>query len=90
MATPMDIVKPDEYLFRGLDSPNTVGRYHSWVVDPVSLPEGLEITAIDELGQIMALRHKTFDVRGVQFHPESILTPDGMKMMENWVKQRDL
>jgi len=62
-----------------------VGRYHSWIVNKEDLPEDLEITAEDENGYIMALRHKQFDVQGVQFHPESILTPDGETMMRNWL-----
>ena len=84
-ATPATILKPDEILFRGLPARITVGRYHSWVVSGDGFPDSLEITAVDDNGQVMALRHKQFDVRGVQFHPESILTPEGMKMMENWV-----
>jgi anthranilate synthase component 2 len=62
-----------------------VGRYHSWVVD-ANLPDVLEATSIDENGQIMSLRHKTFDVRGVQFHPESVLTPKGKRILENWIR----
>ncbi len=62
-----------------------VGRYHSWVVDEKSLPDCLEVTALDQNRQIMGLRHKTYDVQGVQFHPESVLTPDGEKMLRNWL-----
>lgn len=76
---------PDEGLFEGLGNSFEVGRYHSWVVES-NLPEVLEATSVDENGQIMSLRHKTFDVRGVQFHPESVLTPNGKKILENWVK----
>jgi anthranilate synthase component 2 len=61
------------------------GRYHSWVIDPNGFPQTLEVTATDANGHIMALRHKTFDVLGVQFHPESVLTPDGEKIMRNWL-----
>jgi anthranilate synthase component 2 len=75
----------DELLFEGLDNEFEVGRYHSWVVD-ANLPDCLEATSFDENGQVMSLRHKTYDVRGVQFHPESVLTPNGKKMLENWVK----
>ncbi len=75
----------DEGLFEGLGNSFEVGRYHSWVVES-NLPEVLEATSVDENGQIMSLRHKTFDVRGVQFHPESVLTPNGKKILENWVK----
>jgi len=75
----------DELLFEGLNNEFEVGRYHSWVVDS-NLPDCLEATSFDENGQVMSLRHKTYDVRGVQFHPESVLTPNGKKMLENWVK----
>ncbi len=61
------------------------GRYHSWVIDPNGFPDSLEITATDENGHIMAFRHKTYDVLGVQFHPESVLTPDGEQIMRNWL-----
>jgi anthranilate synthase component 2 len=69
--------------FTGLAEP-VVGRYHSWVVSGGGLPDCLEVTARDAAGHIMALRHRTFDVQGVQFHPESILTPDGERMLRNW------
>ncbi|CAM3862290.1 aminodeoxychorismate/anthranilate synthase component II [Flavobacterium branchiophilum] len=75
----------DELLFEGLENEFEVGRYHSWVVD-ANLPDCLEATSFDENGQVMSLRHKTYDVRGVQFHPESVLTPNGKKMLENWVR----
>lgn len=75
----------DELLFEGLENEFEVGRYHSWVVD-ANLPDCLEATSFDENGQLMSLRHKTYDVRGVQFHPESVLTPNGKEMLENWVK----
>lgn len=74
----------DESLFSGLEQEFEVGRYHSWVVEK-NLPECLEATSYDENGQIMSLRHRNFDVRGVQFHPESVLTPDGKKMIKNWI-----
>jgi anthranilate synthase component 2 len=85
VATTVKTIVNDELLFDGLEPTFEVGRYHSWVVD-ANVPDVLEITSIDENGQVMSLRHKTFDVRGVQFHPESVLTPDGKKMLENWVK----
>jgi anthranilate synthase component 2 len=85
VATPATILDADEILFRDLPSKIEVGRYHSWVVDEKNLPPVLEITAVDDLGRIMALRHKQFDVRGVQFHPESVLTPYGKKMISNWL-----
>jgi anthranilate synthase component 2 len=85
VATTATILTPDEILFKGLPEKIEVGRYHSWVVDEKTLPPSLDITAIDETGRIMALRHKLFDVRGVQFHPESILTPGGKAMVRNWL-----
>ena len=69
----------------GLGPLVTVGRYHSWVVDGVGFPDCLEVTARDAEGRIMALRHREYDVQGVQFHPESILTPLGGRMMRNWL-----
>ncbi|MCQ2163172.1 MAG: aminodeoxychorismate/anthranilate synthase component II [Bacteroidales bacterium] len=86
VATPAHIVRED-CLFEGLGKTVTVGRYHSWVVDAASFPEDLEILAVSDEGQVMALRHKTMDVRGVQFHPESVLTPDGKQMISNWLKK---
>ncbi|HSI69659.1 MAG TPA: aminodeoxychorismate/anthranilate synthase component II [Gillisia sp.] len=74
----------DEALFSGLENEFEVGRYHSWVVER-NLPDCLEATSYDENGQVMSLRHRDYDVRGVQFHPESVLTPDGKKMIQNWV-----
>ena len=85
VATMVKTVVDDELLFEGLGSEFEVGRYHSWVVD-ANLPDVLEATSFDENGQVMSLRHRTFDVRGVQFHPESVLTPNGKKILENWVK----
>ena len=76
----------DEKMFRDIPEIFEAGRYHSWIVSRNNLPECLEVTAIDKQGQIMALRHKQFDVRGVQFHPESVLTPLGEKIIENWLK----
>ena len=85
VATLVKTVVDDELLFEGLGNEFEVGRYHSWVVD-TNLPDVLEATSFDENGQVMSLRHKTYDVRGVQFHPESVLTPNGKKILENWVK----
>ena len=73
-------------LFNGLPEKIMVGRYHSWIISEEGFPEELEITAKDENGYIMALRHKQYDVQGVQFHPESVLTPDGRTIIENWLK----
>ncbi len=72
-------------LFDGLPDRFLVGRYHSWIVSEESFPDELEITARDEQGYIMALQHKTYDVQGVQFHPESVLTPVGEQIMRNWL-----
>lgn len=73
-------------LFSGLPAQIPVGRYHSWVVSEEGFPESLEITAKDDNGYIMALQHKTYDIQGVQFHPESVLTPDGETILRNWLK----
>lgn len=75
-----------DYIFDGLPEEFPVGRYHSWVVDTNGLPDCLEITATSPEGQIMALRHRRHDVHGIQFHPESVLTPDGKTIMENFLK----
>ena len=86
IATPIKVTDADEKLFAGLPQSFKVGRYHSWVVDQKGLPDVLTVTAIDEQdNSIMALRHKQYDVRGVQFHPESVLTEYGKQMMQNWL-----
>ncbi len=85
VATSTDLIKDDTKLFRNLSSGMEVGRYHSWAVNPENFPEELEITAVDKDGMIMALQHKTYDVHGVQFHPESILTPDGEIIIKNFL-----
>ena len=72
-------------MFTGLPADITVGRYHSWVVSKDGFPDCLEVTAVSDEGQIMALRHRDLNVRGIQFHPESVLTPDGKKMLQNWM-----
>lgn len=77
--------KKEPAIFKGLPSQLSVGRYHSWIVSDKGFPKDLEVTALDENGYIMALQHKTYDVQGVQFHPESVLTPDGEKMLRNWL-----
>ena len=84
VATPCHIVA-DDPIFSGLPSDITVGRYHSWVVSREGLPDCLEVTAVSDEGQIMALRHRELNVRGSQFHPESVLTPDGKRMVQNWL-----
>ena len=75
----------DDTLFDGLPAEFPVGRYHSWVVSRHGLPACLEVTADSPEGQIMALRHRDFDIRGIQFHPESVLTPDGPTILRNWL-----
>lgn len=86
VSTPINVIVSDEILFNGLPQRLEAGRYHSWVVNPRDFPDVLEITSVDENGNIMSLRHKTYNLRAVQFHPESIMTPHGMKMLENWVR----
>ncbi len=86
VATKIEVSVNDESLFDGLPKSFDVGRYHSWIVAS-PLPESLEATSFDENGQIMSLRHKIYDVRGVQYHPESVLTPHGKQILENWVKK---
>lgn len=87
LATTMEKTDEDEALFRGLPGRFEAGRYHSWIVDSNNLPAELKVTAVDENGQIMAMRHKSYDVRGVQFHPESVLTPRGKEMIKNWLSE---
>ncbi|MDR1673492.1 MAG: aminodeoxychorismate/anthranilate synthase component II [Bacteroidales bacterium] len=84
IATPVNIVAPDT-LFSGLPARIEAGRYHSWIVSRDGFPETLRITATDDTGNIMALAHRHYDVRGVQFHPESVLTPSGEKIIENFL-----
>ncbi len=86
IATPITVLDPLELTFKGCPDLIEVGRYHSWVVNPADLPSSLKVTAIDGDGQIMALRHEKYDVCGVQFHPESVLTPSGKQMMKNWLE----
>lgn len=80
-----DIRLGEDYIFRGLPEEISVGRYHSWIVDGEELPEELEVTAVSPEGYIMGLKHRKYDVHGIQFHPESILTPDGKTIMQNWL-----
>ena len=84
VATYVKIIVDDESLFNGFEKKIEVGRYHSWVVD-TDLPEELEATSVDENGQIMSLRHKKYAVKAVQFHPESVLTPNGKQLLKNWI-----
>jgi anthranilate synthase component 2 len=75
----------NDEIFYGLPNRITMGRYHSWVVSKEDFPDCLEITAESDEGQIMALRHRQYNIRGIQFHPESVLTPDGRKILQNWM-----
>lgn len=84
VATESKQVK-EHSIFKNLPETLEVGRYHSWAVDPDNFPEELEITSVDKNGMIMSLKHKTYDVHAVQYHPESILTPDGKKILANWL-----
>jgi|ERR1044072_2873727 anthranilate synthase component 2 len=86
VATPVNIVSREGRLFKDLPDELEVGRYHSWVVEEQSLPAELTITARDEHGYIMGLQHTKYDVSGVQFHPESVLTPHGEKILRNWLE----
>lgn len=87
VATEMEITDEEEVIYKGIPKKFMAGRYHSWVVKKEDLPDTLSITSIDDQGEIMGLRHKTHNVRGVQFHPESILTPEGKKMIKNWLEE---
>lgn len=85
VQTPVDIVAQDP-IFDGLPKEFPVGRYHSWVIDDKNLSQDLEITAVSKEGQIMAVRHRSLDIHGIQFHPESVLTPDGKVIVGNFLK----
>ena len=84
VATEIEVVDSSDYLFKNIPNKFDVGRYHSWLVDN-DLPAELSVTAHDKNGQIMAIKHNVFDVRGVQFHPESILTEHGLQLIKNWI-----
>jgi anthranilate synthase component II len=86
IATPIQLTGKESILFKGLPGRFNAGRYHSWILNKEFLPECFEITSVDEEGMIMSIKHKKFDVEGVQFHPESVLTPLGEKIIENWLK----
>jgi anthranilate synthase component 2 len=87
VATPIKIDSTKNApLFEGLPETLEVGRYHSWIITEENFPDELEVTARDDNNYIMALQHKKYDVQGVQFHPESVLTPDGEKILRNWLK----
>lgn len=85
VSSTISVTTPD-YIYNELPDHIEVGRYHSWVVDTKAFPDCLEITSVSEEGQIMSLRHRQYDVRGIQYHPESVLTPDGQKIISNWLE----
>lgn len=88
VATPVTVINKDEYLFEGLPDKFKAGRYHSWVVNEEDLPDELLITSKEAEGQIMGLMHQTYDVHGVQFHPESVLTEHGKQIIRNWIENK--
>ncbi len=79
------VTDPDERLFKGLPGEFHVGRYHSWTVIPETVPDSMSVTSVDEEGRIMGLSHKKYDVKGLQFHPESVLTEHGKLLLQNWL-----
>lgn len=89
ISTRMKVVEDSTLLFKGIDMNFEAGRYHSWVIQKDSLPEELQVTAVDDTGEIMAMRHKHYQIHSVQFHPESIMTPDGKKMLSNFLNNEN-
>jgi anthranilate synthase component 2 len=89
ISTSANIIDSNELLYRGLSRSVEVGRYHSWVIDRKTLSNDFKITAEDEKGEIMSIRHKEYDLVGLQFHPESILTPQGFEMIQNWLSLKN-
>jgi len=85
ISTKINIVTPDDRLYKEIPGRIEVGRYHSWVVSRNDLPDCLKINSLDDEGMIMGISHKIYDVKGVQYHPESVLTEYGLKIMENWL-----
>ena len=86
ISTPVKITDRDEIIFKGMGEVVEVGRYHSWAIDPDSVPEDLKITAVDYNGIPMAISHKVYDLKGLQFHPESVMTKEGNTMLTNWLR----
>ncbi len=86
VSSAMQKIVGDEYLLKGLPQVFDAGRYHSWIVEEETLPVCLEVTVRNREGDIMAIRHREFDVRGVQFHPESVLTEYGGMIIKNWIE----
>ncbi len=89
VATPINIIDKEEKLFENFPSNSMIGRYHSWAVEDKTLPNSLKVTAVDPSGVIMAISHKEYDVKGMQFHPESILTENGKILIGNWLKEKN-
>ncbi len=87
VKTEIKVLDIEDLIYRDIDIDPQVGRYHSWVIDPATLGKDFKVTAIAENDNIMSIKHKKYDVWGVQFHPESIMTDDGKKMIENFLKQ---
>lgn len=85
IATKINVLKPNDPLYKDVPQSFNVGRYHSWVVAKEGLPDCFDITCEDEFGLIMGISHKQYNVRGVQYHPESVLTENGLKLIENWI-----
>jgi anthranilate synthase component II len=82
------VVDREEYLFEGVSDNFQATHYHSWAVRADSIPDSLHVTAVNNEGLVMGLRHKSFDVKGLQFHPESIMTPEGPRMIKNWLEAK--
>ena len=86
IASEIEVLTPNDSLYKGIPAKFNVGRYHSWVVAKENLPDCFTITSTDEKGLIMGISHKTYDVKGVQYHPESVLTEHGLTIMKNWLE----
>jgi len=87
VARPVHVEDYNDYIYNDIPQTFMAGRYHSWVVNDVDLPDTLKVTSRDDMGLVMGLMHKTYDVRGVQFHPESILTEYGKEILRNWIEK---
>jgi anthranilate synthase component 2 len=84
-STPIHLLEENDQLYQGIKFPMQVGRYHSWVVSKHGLPDCLSVTTVDDFGNIMSFRHKSLNIQAVQYHPESILTPNGKEILRNWL-----
>jgi len=89
ISSAADIIA-DDYIFDDMEKQQEIGRYHSWIVDSEGLPDCFQVTAVDANGQIMAMKHKEYDVHGVQFHPESVLTPQGAVIIKNFLNNNNI